>query len=288
MLIRVLFWFGTLAGGMNLTWVRLGIWAAHVAGAVGCAILCARWTGSKLAGWFAGTLYAGALGFIGEQIWWPSSGIFCLGVTFLIFAMAALDRSEDALCWAVLMLVIAALGMNGDSRCRHWDSRFAIVCDAGDAAGVLLGVPRCWRCVLAARAARSGARIFGARPGTWRVAGFHRAISILQRIHNVRAAQDFEPFGNCRRWRGWRCLASAWFMNRASRRILLAVWTPAVLLALLVGMARADYPFRFGPGSLYTADRYYYFFLFPLVTHCVLFLKPFELHALRDALFRAF
>ncbi len=36
-LLRLLFWFGTLAGGMSLTWVRLGICAAHVAGAVGCA-----------------------------------------------------------------------------------------------------------------------------------------------------------------------------------------------------------------------------------------------------------
>ena len=46
-LLRLLFWVGTLAGGMNLTWVRLGICAAHIAGAVGCAILCMRWTGSK-------------------------------------------------------------------------------------------------------------------------------------------------------------------------------------------------------------------------------------------------
>jgi len=42
-------------------------------------------------------------------------------------------------------------------------------------------------------------------------------------------------------------------------------------------MARADYPFRFGPGSLYTADRYYYVFLFPLVAHCILFASAFKL-----------
>src|SRR5271154_7365864 len=82
-LLRLLFWFGTLAGGMNLMWVRLGISAAHVAGAVGCAVLCTRWTGLKLAGFIAGTLYAGALGFIAEQIYWPSSAIFCLGAAFL-------------------------------------------------------------------------------------------------------------------------------------------------------------------------------------------------------------
>ena len=58
-LLRLIFWFGTLAGSMSLTWVRIGICAAHIAGAVGCAILCTRWTGSKLAGFVAGTLYAG-------------------------------------------------------------------------------------------------------------------------------------------------------------------------------------------------------------------------------------
>src|ERR1700733_15903223 len=63
-LLRLIFWFGTLAGGMSLTWMRIGICAAHIAGATGCAIRCARWTGSRLAGLVAGTLYAGALGAI--------------------------------------------------------------------------------------------------------------------------------------------------------------------------------------------------------------------------------
>ncbi len=31
-------------------------------------------------------------------------------------------------------------------------------------------------------------------------------------------------------------------------RVLLLVWAPAILLALLVGLARADYPDRYGPG----------------------------------------
>src|SRR3984885_2515182 len=110
-LLRLLFWFGTLAGGMSLTWVRLGICARPMAAATGCAILCTRWTGSKLAGFLAGSLYAGVLGFINEQIWWPSSAIFCLGATFLILAILAIE--ENALVWAVILLVIAALGMNG-------------------------------------------------------------------------------------------------------------------------------------------------------------------------------
>src|SRR3984885_13229026 len=53
-LLRLIFWFGTLAGGMNLAWVRLAICGVHIAGATGCAILCTRWTG-RLMGFIAGT-----------------------------------------------------------------------------------------------------------------------------------------------------------------------------------------------------------------------------------------
>ena len=113
-----MFWFGTLAGGMSLTWVRLGICAAHMAGAVGCAILCTRWTGSKLAGLFAGTSVCGAhWGSSMNKSGGRRARIFCLGMAFFILALVALDRDaknpELALAVSVLMLLLAALGMNG-------------------------------------------------------------------------------------------------------------------------------------------------------------------------------
>jgi hypothetical protein len=259
-LLRLLFWFGTLSGGMSLTWVRVGICAAHVAGAVGCAILCMRWTGSKWAGWLAGTLYAGALGFVGEQIWWPSSGIFCLGVTFFIFALAALDAGRIWLCLA--MLALAALGLNGILAAAlglpifYWLLRgrrpptallFAVA--------ALLGIGL-WQVGLSVRGLGLAAWLIFTAP-----LRFFSAWTTFV-LPGFRTIWKLAPLA-------WLpLLASAWFMNARYRRILLAAWTPAILLALLVGMARADYPFRFGPGSLYTADRYYYFFLFPLVTQC--------------------
>ncbi len=275
-LVRLLFWFGTLAGGMSLTWVRLGICAAHVAGAVGCAILCTRWTGSKLAGWFAGSLYAGALGFIGEEIWWPSSGIFCLGMTFLIFAMVALDPDAKnpklALAVSVLMLTLAALGMNGILVAAlgipiFLRRREAIV--FGAAVVLLLLVT-----FLQHDQDQVKLSLRGIELGAWLVFTapfrFFSAFTPIA-LPGFRAIWKLAPFA-------WLALlASAWFVNARYRRVLLIVWTPAVLLALLVGMARADYPFRFGPGSLYTADRYYYVFLFPLVTQCVLFLSAIRL-----------
>ena len=258
-LIRLLFWFGTMAGGMSLTWVRLGICAAHVAGAVGCAILCARWTQSKLAGFLSGTLYAGALGFIGEQIWWPSSGIFCLGVTFFIFALVALDRDRIMLCLA--MLAIAALGLNG------------ILAAA-------LGLPFCYWLLRGRRPPR-GTAVTRCRSllvaGLWRVGFSVRGLGLGAWLVFTAPFRFFSAWTTLG-WPGFRTiwelaplpwlalLVAAWFMNApVPPRFWLAVWTPAILLALLVGMARADYPFRFGPGSLYTADRYYYVFLFPLV-----------------------
>jgi hypothetical protein len=275
-LMRLLFWFGTLAGGMSLTWVRLVICAAHVAGAVGCAILCTRWTGSKLAGWFAGTLYAGALGFIGEEIWWPSSGIFCLGMTFLIFAMVALDPDAKnpklALALSVLMILLAALGMNGILLAAlgvpiFLRRREAIVFGAAIAVLLVLTFLRHDQdqVKLSLRGMELGAWLVFTAPFR-----FFSAFTPIA-LPGFRTIWKLAPFA-------WLALlASAWFVNARYRRILLIVWTPAVLLALLVGMARADYPFRFGPGSLYTADRYYYVFLFPLVTQCALFLNAIRL-----------
>lgn len=275
-LLRLLFWFGTLVGGMSLTWVRLGVCAAHIAGAVGCAILCARWTGSKVAGWFAGTLYAGALGFIGEQIWWPSSAIFCLGVTFLILAAVALNPDAKnrnlALALSLLMLTLAALGLNGILVAALGIPIFLRRREAMVFGGVIAAL----LIVVLLRHDQEQVKLSlrGLGLGGWMV------FTAPFRFFNAFTFFAFPGFQTI--WKlapiAWLpLLASLWFMNARQRRILLAVWTPAILLALLTGMARADYPFRFGPGSLYTADRYYYAFLFPLVTHCVLFASTFKL-----------
>jgi hypothetical protein len=277
-LLRLIFWLGTLAGGMSLTWVRLAICAVHIAGATGCAILCTRWTGSKLAGFLAGTLYAGALGFINEQIWWPSSAIFCLGATFLILAILAIE--ENALVWAVILLVIAALGMNGvlvpsvvlPIYCWFSGKRRDATILAGLIFALLLVV--LWQqsrqhdreqIELSLRGLELGAWLIGTAPFRF-FAGFSTFA-----IPGFRTIVQWSPVA-------WLpLLASAWFMNARQRRVLLIVWTPAILLAVLVGLARANYHDRYGPGVLYVADRYYYFFLFPLVTHCILFLSGFRL-----------
>lgn len=273
-LLRLLFWFGTLGGGMSLTWVRAGIWMAHVAGAVGCAILCTRWTGSRLAGFIAGTLYAGALGFIGEEIWWPSSGIFCLGMAFFIFALAALG--PETLWLSIFMLIVAALGLNGILVAALglplyywllWRRRPPVALIVAIVALLALAF---WEQSRQQDLAPTRLSLRGLELGVWLI--FTAPFRFFSAWTNF-AIPGFQTI-----WKlapvAWLALAaSAWFMNAHFRRILLAVWTPAILLALLVGMARADYPFRFGPGSFYAADRYYYVFLLPLITHCALLLN---------------
>lgn len=278
-LLRVLLWFGTLAGGMSFTWVRLGICAAHVAGAAGCAVLCTRWTGSKLAGFIAGTLYAGALGFINEQIWWPSSAIFCLGGAFLILAIAALER--DALGCGVLMITIAALGMNGVLVAALVLPVYCWLRGRRRNATVLLGVILAllalafWQQTrmhdrepieLSLRSLELGAWLIGTAPLRF-FSGFTTFA-----MPGFRTILEWSPVA-------WLpLLGSAWIMRARYGRVLLLVWTPAVLVSLMVGLARSGFFFgRYGPGVLYIADRYYYFFLFPLVTHCVLFLNTFKL-----------
>lgn len=278
-LLRLLFWFGTLAGGMSLEWVRLGICAVHIAGAVGCAILCTRWSGSKLAGFIAGTLYAGAFGFINEQIWWPSSAIFCLGGAFLILSLVAIEH--DALGWGILMLFIAALGMSGVLVAALCLPLYCWLFGRRRDAGILLGVILAllalafWQqtrmhdrepMALSLRAVELGAWLIGTAPFRF-FSGFTTFA-----MPGFRTILEWSPVA-------WLpMIGSAWFMNARQRRILLVVWTPALLMSLLVGLARANYyPDRYGPGVLYIADRYYYFFLFPLVTQLVLFLSNFQL-----------
>lgn len=276
-LLRLLFWFGTLAGGMSLAGVRIAVCLVHAAGAAGCAILCARWSGSKFAGFLAGTLYAGALGFVNEQIWWPSSAIFCLGASFFVLALVALE--EDSLLWTVLMLIVAALGLNGVLGPALILPAYAWITGRRRAARVLLAVILALLALAFWQQTRTHGREsldFSLRAlelGGWLIltapfrffAGFTAFA-----IPGFRTILDWSPVA-------WLpLLVSGWKLRARYGRVLLLVWTPPVMLSIMVGLARANYPDRFGPGALYVADRYYYFFLFPLATQSIL-----ALHTMR-------
>lgn len=278
-LLNLIFWLGTLAGNMSLVWVRVAICAAHVAGAVGCAMLCVRWTGSRVAGLIAGTLYAGALGFVNEQIWWPSSAIFCLGAGFFILAMVAVEN--NALGWAIVLLIIAALGLNGVLVPALVLPIYCWMSGRRRAAGVLL----CVIFALLALAYWQQTRTHDREPIQLSLRAIELAVWLIGTAP-FRFFAGFTTFGvpGFRTILKWSPLAwlpfvaSAWMMRKQYGRVLLLVWTPAILIAVMVGLARANFhPDRYGPGVLYVADRYYYFFLFPLVVHCVLFLSTLEL-----------
>lgn len=272
-LLRLLFWFGTLKGGMSLAWVRIAICLVHAAGAAGCAVLCTRWSGSKFAGLLAGTLYAGALGFVNEQIWWPSSAIFCLGASFFILALVAVE--ENSLVWAVLMLIVAALGLNGVLVPALVLPVYAWFTGRRRMAALLLAVILALLALAFWRQTRTHDRdplAFSLRAlelGGWLVLTapfrFFAGFTALA-IPGFRTILDWSPVA-------WLpLLVSGWFLRARYGRALLLVWTPALLVSVMTGVARANYPDRFGPGLLYMGDRYYYFFLLPLAIQCVLVL----------------
>jgi len=274
-LLRLLFWFGTRAGQMGMAWVRSGVLAVHGTAALGCGILCARWTRSGAAGCLGAVLYACAAGFVGDVVSWPSSSIFCLGATFYIWALVALSSEglEPApkFILSEVALILAFLGMNAEivaaislsiycwavmPRQRLWQTWAPITYILTAA---MLGVV--WRQAASAEKLASLAITpKGAMLGAW-----------LLTTAPLRFAAS---------WTGWSpgfpaiplCAGVAWlallvisrFLPLRQCGIALALWAPAICIAFVTGFARSSIP-GIGPGVLYVSDRYYYCFLFPLV-----------------------
>jgi hypothetical protein len=274
-LLRLIFWLGTLAGGISLEWVRVAICLVHIAGALGCAALCARWSGSKFAGFLAGTLYAGALGFINEQIWWPSSAIFCLGASFLILTLAAVERDSPG--WAVAMLVVAGLGLNGALVAALVLPAYCWVTGRRPAARILLAAI----VALLALALWQQTRTHDRESLQFSLRAFELAgwlvLTAPFRFFAGFTTFAIPGFRTILEWSpvAWLpLLVSGWFLRARYGRVLLIAWLPAIVISLMVGAARAHFEVeRYGPGVLYISDRYYYFFLFPLVTQSVLFVS---------------
>ncbi|MFN7997671.1 MAG: hypothetical protein U0Q18_28895 [Bryobacteraceae bacterium] len=276
--MRLLFWLTTLGSAFDPARLRIVIVLVHAAGATGCAYLCARWTGSKWGGWFAGALYAVAAGFAGEVFWAPSSAVFCLAGVFLLFAFIPLANSgksaRRALAVSLSFVLFAFFGLNGAAfaalglivYCRLvmpptplW--RKWAPCSFAALAAVLLIAARANDAIHSATGA-APVSLEGIKLGLWLLLTaplrFFRSWTTLP-LPGFRWVVQWSPAA-------WIVLlAPVPLMDRAGRRILAAIWTPAILLALLVGAARNSE----GPGFLFTNDRYYYCFLFPLTLHCM-------------------
>lgn len=275
-LLRSIFWLGTLQTAMDPALVRLVIAITHACGAAGCAFLCYRWTGSKFAAWFAGTLYAGAAGFIGQTIWGPSNAIFLMAGLFLIFAIIPLTvkwvEPQSRLAMSLTMVVLAALSLNGAALAAVGLALFAVRKNGRAIKTVL--VYGATAVMLLAAAAWNASVHPGEAPvlsaggipaGLWLI--FTAPLRFLWSLTPF-PTRGFRTVAACAVL-PWIVLIVSWFLvDQKRRRILLAVWLPAVLLALLVGAARS----QDGPGFLYTNDRYYYWFLFPLTVHVALLL----------------
>ena len=274
--LRLLFWLGTLNTAMDPTKIRIVLASVHAFGAVGCGILCGRWTGSRFAEWFSGTLYAGAIGFIGQVIWEPSSAIFSLAAVFLILAMLSLSirwqRPRWGLAISLAATAIASLSMNGAAiagmglavYCREIRTRLGIrprtILLAYGTLAVTLAPLMLWNAYNHPGETTITPASDGIYLGLWLI-----LTAPLRLFWSCTASRGL-GFHTILVWSAvvWiPLLFSVRLIHRSQRRMLFAVWCPAMLLAMLVGVARA----REGPGFLYTNDRYYYWFLLPLTAH---------------------
>ena len=218
---------------------------------------------------------------MGDLVSWPSSSIFCLGATFYILSLVALTserlRPPHRLTLSILALLGAALGMNAEvltatALCgycwlampanRFW-RRWALLCYVV-AAGV--GGAAWWRASRLETLASLSVSKRGIMMGAWLV------FTAPLRFAYSWTALPSPDFQTIIHWSAapWILLVAALLLIRPHlRRILLLIWIPAVMLAFLIGSARAPLfgSNRYGPGVLYVDDRYYYSFLFPLVLH---------------------
>jgi hypothetical protein len=280
-LLRLLFWFGTLQGHMSLTWVRIGVLAFHLAGALGCGVLCARWTHSVTAGYFGSLLYAVSTGFMGDLVSWPSSSIFCIGETFCVLSLLALSstrlRPITSTTVSIAFLMGGVLGLNAEvvfavTLCGYcWLVKPANkFWRQGASVSYLVSAAAVW--VLWRRASRfEELAVFALSQRGFLLGAWLIFTAPLRYVYSwttiptpsIRMILQYSVLP-------WILLLAALLLIRPRLRLILAlVWLPAVLLAFLVGMARAQLSGtnRYGPGTLYVDDRYYYPFLFPLATH---------------------
>ena len=278
-LMRLVLWLGSWLSGLDCTAARIIVVGVHALGALACGLIAFWRTHSRAALWLAATLYAAAGGFIASIVWCVSNAIFLLGGVAFAWALAALAAplrnrwvaGAASLCFGLL----ACLGING-------------------AALALLAVPVfCWltqvsmpaslsrlslMCFLLAAGVLLAARWNLARAGTVPELPVRAALETwlwFIWMTPVRFLESWTPYHTpLAGWLGWTAAAVAWALLLASlrlvdpvrRRLVLALWIGPVLLNLLVAAGRS---FE-SQATLYWTDRYYYFYLLPLVVHVTL------------------
>lgn len=274
-LVRLYFMAATKISGLSSSTMHVFLFLNYIAGAFACSWISFSLTRSRLGAFLAGTLFAGAGGFIASMLWQPSDGEFSVAGTPLIFAIAILVSPYARKPWtdaAILLLIfVSALGL-------------------GSISVAALAIP---------------IYLFLAKPDTMSPVRRQRMIILtvsliaaillttkwLMVTHQTRTLQfavkglvdglllifftagrfllAWTPFDEFALPVDIAVSLAAWalivlsfrWVPKPLRQLLLALWAGSGLLGLLIGMGRwkiATYI------DLFATDRYHYIFLLPL------------------------
>jgi hypothetical protein len=281
--LRAMVWASTEMVGFDAWPVRLCLLLGHAAGALACARLALFLTGSRGSSWFAGTIYAGAAGYISSVVWCLSCGVFLLGGTFfawsLVFLVTATHRKRGVVL-SVIFLILTAAALNGaavavassvaclwliDTRWPASRPRLTLLFAA--TAALLMVAARLNPFAVWWPPMKAGPSVLW--NGVW-LAYSAPARFLLSWAPPL--SDDFRTvlWGGAAVW--ILLLAMLGSLESRQRRLVLAILLGPIALGVLIGLGRADFTL---PVFFYTG-RYYYFYLLPLAlgAACVLARLP--------------
>ncbi len=277
-LLRLLFWAATRITGLDPAAARIAILLTHVAGAMACALLTLCCSRNRLAGWLAGTIYAGAAGFAGSPLWEVTIAQFSMAATLLTFALVAITGPRGRAapivsltlilgsCSAMAEVVVATISIPAYVFIAHprlawsrWQAIRACLC-----LQVLIFMWASWTLNRWGVSPTMKPRLSGLLGGGWLVlTAPYRFLMAWVPLPDSSLGANLL---NAAAWSAlaWTALVlSSRWLDKATKGLLLALWTGDILFAMLVGLGRSDFSLL----TLFLTDRYYYFFLLPLSIH---------------------
>jgi hypothetical protein len=274
-LVRFYFMAATRISGLSSSAMHVMLFLNYIAGAFACAWISFSLTRSRLAAFLAGTIFAGAGGFIGSMLWQTSDGEFSIAGTPLILAIAILVSPYARKRWTdavVLVLVfVSAMGLGSISVAAlaipvyvflakpdtiSPGRRKGMIVLSGSLVAVILLATK-WLMVT-----------HQTRTLQFAVRGIYDGVFLIFSTGGrfLLAWTPFDDFGLpvdiAVSVAGWALILLTFrWVPKPLRQLLVALWTGSGLLALLIGMGRWKIATYF---DLFATDRYHYIFLLPL------------------------
>jgi hypothetical protein len=274
-LMRMYFVAATKISGLSSSSMHVFLFLNYIAGAFGCAWIAFSLTRSRMAAFLAGTLFAGAGGFIGSMLWQPSDGEFSVAGTPLIFAIAIVVSPYARKRWAtpaiLLLILISALGLGSITVAALaipiylFLAQPETISPARRKRMIVLSVSLVFAILLTTKWLMM---THHTRTLQFAVKGIYDGLFLIfstggRFLLTWTPFDDFAlPIDIAVSIAGWTLILLTFrWVPKPLRQLLIALWTASGLLALLIGMGRWKIATYF---DLFATDRYHYVFLLPL------------------------